>query len=129
MPARFFAISARNVRFRLVEAEGWGEAWQRSVGDLQIPESQTAMGEAAARRAPVQVADLAQRPSSPLRDQSLAAGLRSALIVPLVGAERVFGALLLQRREVGEFPLETVRLMQTLASQSVLAIQNARLFT
>jgi signal transduction histidine kinase len=34
----------------------------------------------------------------------------------------------LQRRAVGEFPAETVRLMQTLASQSVLAIQNARLF-
>ena len=34
----------------------------------------------------------------------------------------------LQRRAVGEFPAETVRLMQTLASQSVLAIQNARMF-
>jgi cell cycle sensor histidine kinase DivJ len=32
------------------------------------------------------------------------------------------------RQEAGEFPAETVRLMQTLASQSVLAIQNARLF-
>lgn len=38
------------------------------------------------------------------------------------------GALVLQRRTIGEFPPETVRLMQTLASQSVLAIQNARLF-
>jgi len=63
-----------------------------------------------------------------LRDASLAAGLRSALLVPLVGPARVFGALVLQRREAGEFPAETVRLMQTLASQSVLAIQNARLF-
>ena len=35
---------------------------------------------------------------------------------------------MLQRRAAGEFPAETVRLMQTLASQSVLAIQNARLF-
>src|SRR5438552_18805973 len=32
------------------------------------------------------------------------------------------------RQEMGEFPPETVRLMQTLASQSVLAIQNARMF-
>jgi len=48
--------------------------------------------------------------------------------VPLVGAERILGALLLMRQEMGEFPPETVRLMQTLASQSVLAIQNARLF-
>jgi signal transduction histidine kinase len=50
------------------------------------------------------------------------------LIVPLVGPERILGALILQRRATGEFPAETVQLMQTLASQSVLAIQNARLF-
>ena len=59
---------------------------------------------------------------------TLAAGFHSALIVPLVGAERILGAIILMRQEAGEFPPETVRLMQTLASQSVLAIQNARLF-
>jgi signal transduction histidine kinase len=86
------------------------------------------MGEAAARRTPIQLAELAERPSAPLRDASLAAGFHSALIVPLVGAERILGAIILMRQEPGEFPAETMRLMQTLASQSVLAIQNARLF-
>ncbi len=38
------------------------------------------------------------------------------------------GVTILERRAVGEFPEATVRLMQTLASHSVLAIQNARLF-
>jgi len=114
--------------FRLVEAIGWDEPLLRSVRDLRVAEAETAMGEAAARRMPIQIADLAKRPSAPLRDASLAAGFRSALIVPLVGPERVLGAIILMRREAGEFPSETVRLMQTLASQSVLAIQNARLF-
>ena len=114
--------------FRLVEAVGWDEALQDSVGDLRVAEAETAMGEAAARRTPVQIVDLAARPSAPLRDASLAAGFHSALIVPLVGAERTLGAIVLMRREAGEFPPETVRLLQTLASQSVLAIQNARLF-
>ena len=114
--------------FRLVEAVGWDEALQNSVGDLRVAEAETAMGEAAARRTPVQIVDLAARPSAPLRDASLAAGFHSALIVPLVGAERTLGAIVLMRREAGEFPPETVRLLQTLASQSVLAIQNARLF-
>jgi signal transduction histidine kinase len=50
------------------------------------------------------------------------------LIVPLVGADRIMGVTILQRRAAGEFPEATIRLMQTLASQSVLAIQNARLF-
>ena len=114
--------------FRLVEAVGWDEGLLGSVGDLSIAETETLMSEAAARRTPIQLTDLAELPSTRLRDASLAAGLRSVLIVPLVGAERIFGALVLQRREAGEFPAETVRLMQTLASQSVLAIQNARLF-
>ena len=86
------------------------------------------MGEAIARRAPVQIPDLRERAPNPLRDLALAAGFRSVLIVPLVGADRIMGATILQRRATGEFPPETVRLMQTLASQSVLAIQNARLF-
>jgi signal transduction histidine kinase len=59
---------------------------------------------------------------------TLAAGYRAVLIVPLVGPDRIFGTIVLQRRAAGEFPEAAVRLMQTIASQSVLAIQNARLF-
>jgi signal transduction histidine kinase len=123
-----YSYSRANRSFRLAEAVGWDEAQAHSVRDLQIAESQTALGEAVARRMPVQLADLAQRASYPLRDAALAAGFHSVLIVPLVGADRIFGAITLMRHETGEFPAETVRLMQTLASQSVLAIQNARLF-
>ena len=114
--------------FRLVEAAGLEERFAGAMRDVNVAEAETAMSEAAARRAPIQLTDLAQRPTTPLVEASLAAGLRSALIVPLVGPERILGALVLQRRAAGEFPAETVRLMQTLASQSVLAIQNARLF-
>ncbi len=62
-----------------------------------------------------------------MRDASLASGLHAVLVVPLVGHDRILGTLALQQRAPGEFPPETVRLMQTLASQSVSAIQNARL--
>jgi GAF domain-containing protein len=123
-----FRYSRDERAFRLVEAVGWDEALLRSVRDLRLAESETAMGEAVARRTPVQLANTEQRASNPLRDLTLAAGYHSALIVPLLGAERIFGAIMLLRQEAGEFPAETVRLMQTLASQSVLAIQNARLF-
>jgi signal transduction histidine kinase/putative methionine-R-sulfoxide reductase with GAF domain len=123
-----FRYSRAERAFRLVESVGWDEALTRSVGDLRLAETETAMGEAVARRMPVQLADTAQRAGNPLRDVTLAASFHSALIVPLVGAERILGAIILMRHEAGEFPPETVRLMQTLASQSVLAIQNARLF-
>jgi signal transduction histidine kinase/putative methionine-R-sulfoxide reductase with GAF domain len=123
-----FRYSRAERAFRLVEAVGWDEALAHSVRELHVAETESAMGEAVARRMPIQLPDLAQRASYPLRDITLAAGFHSALIVPLVGAERVLGAIILMRQEAGEFPTETVRLMQTLASQSVLAIQNARLF-
>jgi GAF domain-containing protein/anti-sigma regulatory factor (Ser/Thr protein kinase) len=123
-----FRYSRAERAFRLVEAVGWDEALARSVRELRVAETESAMGEAVARREPIQLADLADRASYPLRDITLAAGFHSALIVPLVGAERIFGAIILMRQEAGEFPPESVRLMQTLASQSVLAIQNARLF-
>src|SRR5256714_1218777 len=114
--------------FRLVEAVGWDESVVRSVRDLPVAEVESGMGEAAAHRAPIQLADLAQRASYPLRDVTLAGGFRSALIVPLVGPERILGAIVLMRRAPGKFSHETVQLLQTLASQSVLAIQNARMF-
>jgi len=107
---------------------GFDDDFARRVRDLRVAEAETIMSEAATRRTPVQLADLGARPSTPLIEASLAAGLHSALIVPLVGPERILGAMVLQRRAVGEFPPETMRLMQTLASQSVLAIQNARLY-
>jgi signal transduction histidine kinase len=123
-----FRYSRAERAFRLVEAVGLDDAFAGSVRGQRIAEAETAMREATARREPIQLSELAVWPSAPLRDAALAAGFHSALIVPLVGAERVFGAISLMRHEAGEFPPETVRLMQTLASQSVLAIQNARLY-
>jgi signal transduction histidine kinase/CheY-like chemotaxis protein/HPt (histidine-containing phosphotransfer) domain-containing protein len=123
-----FRYDAGELSFYLVEAVGWSEALVRTVGKLQIRETETGMGQAAAARSPLQLADLAERPSFPLRDATLAAGFRGVLIVPVVGAGQVLGAIVLQRRQAGEFAAETVRLMQTLASQSVLAIQNAAMF-
>jgi signal transduction histidine kinase len=57
------------------------------------------------------------------------AGYRARLIVPLVSADKVVGALVIRRKQPGEFPKSTVELLQTFAAQSVLAIQNARLFS
>ena len=56
------------------------------------------------------------------------AGFRALLAVPMVRADQVVGALVVRRRGAGEFPGTVVRLLETFAAQSVLAIQNARLF-
>ena len=56
------------------------------------------------------------------------AGFRSFLAVPLLRADQIVGALVVRRKTPGEFSSSTVDLLKTFAAQSVLAIQNARLF-
>jgi len=55
-------------------------------------------------------------------------GYRSLLAVPLLFERRIVGVLAVWGREPVSFAQEIVDLLQTLATQSVLAIQNARLF-
>jgi len=63
-----------------------------------------------------------------VREIAMRAGFRARLVVPLVGTNHVVGALVIRRKQPGKFPTSTVELLQTFAAQSVLAIQNARLF-
>src|SRR5262249_28556146 len=80
------------------------------------------------RREPVQVADLSDEPPSPAQEMMLRAGYRARLIIPLLIAGEVLGALVVRRRAPGEFSKSTIDLLQTFAAQSTVAIQNARLF-
>jgi signal transduction histidine kinase len=80
------------------------------------------------RSVPIQVADLSREPSSPVNEVILRAGYRARLVAPLVQGENVVGLLVVRRRAPGAFPQNTVDLIKTFAAQSVLAIQNARLF-
>jgi signal transduction histidine kinase len=77
---------------------------------------------------PQEIADMREEPPSPLREIAMRAGYRARLIVPLVSADKVVGALVIRRKQPGNFPKGTIHLLQTFAAQSVLAIQNARLF-
>jgi signal transduction histidine kinase len=92
---------------------------------------QGATGQAATIQAPVQVANiLEERESTATRVRPVLArlGYRSVLAVPLLREERILGALTVWRKKTGSFSLEVVNLLQTFATQSALAIQNARLF-
>ena len=115
-------------RFELGETVGLNEETVASFRKLDIATGQTGMGEAIAKREPLPIPDVVQRPSNALRDAALEAGLHAALIVPLLGSEGALGALVLQRRRTGEFPPTVISLMQSLADQSAIALENARLF-
>ena len=58
----------------------------------------------------------------------LDAGYHSILVIPLLRPNKIVGALVVRRRKPGEFDKQVVDLMETFAAQSVLAIQNAKLF-
>jgi signal transduction histidine kinase len=49
-------------------------------------------------------------------------------VVPLLRPGEIVGTLVVRRKRPGEFPKSTIDLLETFADQSVLAIQNARLF-
>jgi signal transduction histidine kinase len=88
-------------------------------------------GRAAAQRRPVQVADVLDESTydvARVRAVFGRHGYRSLLGVPLLFENQIVGVLAIWKREAGAFPPDIVDLLQTLASQSVLAIQNARLF-
>ena len=86
------------------------------------------IGDALRKREPVQMPDLREVSSIPIYKLEIDAGYRAVLAVPLMGPDRVFGALVIRRRESGLFPQSTIDLLQTFAAQSVIAMQNARLF-
>jgi len=91
-----------------------------------------ATGRAAANRAPVQVPDIRdERELTGTRVRPMLArlGYRSLLSVPLLREQQIMGGLTVWRRQTGNFEPEVVNLLQTFATQSALAIQNARLFS
>jgi signal transduction histidine kinase len=81
-------------------------------------------------RAPFQVPDISAEGAYQvhIRDILVRAGYRALLAVPLIREERVIGAFLVGRKQPGAFSHDTVELLSTFASQSALAIENARLF-
>ena len=123
-----FYYRAEVDRFELGEATGLDEEIVARFRKLDISAREGGLGEAIAKRQPLQIPDLSQRPREPLRDVVLEAGFRASLIVPLLGAEGPVGALVLRRRQPGEFSAAVVSLMQAFADQSAIALENARLF-
>jgi GAF domain-containing protein len=113
--------------FRLRATFGFSEELIAAVEDQYLGASD-AIRQATQDKQPQETSDIGDEPPSPLREIAMQAGYRARLIVPLVSADRVVGALVIRRKQPGSFPKSTIQLLQTFAAQSVLAIQNARLF-
>ena len=107
---------------------GLSEELVAAIRDQPAAAASDALRQAVRDRQPQEIADIGDEPLSSVREISMRAGFRARLVVPLVSADRVVGALAIRRKQPGRFPKDTIQLLQTFAAQSVLAIQNARLF-
>src|SRR5262249_19188278 len=117
----FYLRASHRMEEELVEA----------IRAAPIRQGEGATGRATTTRAPVQVINLLEEQelgATRLRPIAARLGYRSVLAVPLLREERILGALTVWRKEAGSFSAEVVNLLQTFATQSALAIQNARLF-
>src|SRR5262249_31965930 len=106
------------------------DAYVEQVRDARLRKDEGAVGRVAQTREPVQIADISDATAyeSRVRNILLRTGLRALLAVPLIAEDRLVGALIVMRKRTGTFAGEEVALLQTFATQSALAIQNARLF-
>jgi signal transduction histidine kinase len=95
-----------------------------------IQTGEGALGRVATTREPVEIRDIAIEPGYPtsLRETLLQSGYRSVLATPLLREDHLLGALAVNRISPGEFVPEVITLLKTFATQSALAIQNARLY-
>src|SRR5213593_3047446 len=94
------------------------------VRTLRVPFGEGIVGAAAQERKPVVVEDVRTDP----RYIEAVKAARSELAVPLISKNRVVGVLDIESPEVGYFQDEQVRLLNLLASQLAIAIENARLY-
>jgi signal transduction histidine kinase len=114
--------------FQVHASYGMDGALIEAIKDRHIRLGETMISQAALQRRPMQLADAKQDTSSLVLDVIQRAGFRAVLTVPLLSADRIVGALVVRRKEPGEFPKSTVDLLETFGAHSVSAIQNARLF-
>ncbi|SFK78298.1 sensor histidine kinase [Methylocapsa palsarum] len=123
-----YAFDREGRAFHLAGAHGLQPAFVAALREVKLTRLDGLLGEVARHGRAVQIPEIAEAEGFPLKAATLAAGFRSALVVPLVGPDGVLGALLVESREPGRFAASKIGLMQTFAHQSVLAMHNARLF-
>jgi GAF domain-containing protein/CheY-like chemotaxis protein len=116
--------------FHLRATRNLPEEFLEIVRPMPLQKGEGVTGRLAVTRQPVQIPDIAVPGAyeSRVHGLLLRLGHRALLAVPLLREDRVIGGLVVNRKTPGAFSPEVVELLRTFATQSALAIQNARLF-
>jgi len=117
-------------QFELRATHNDDTAFVEALRAVPLRKGEGLMGRAAEMREPIQIPDITQPGAyeSSVRDTLIRFGYRALLSVPLLCEDQIIGSLSFNRKAPGEFPPEVVDVLKTFATQSALAIQNARLF-
>jgi signal transduction histidine kinase len=111
-----------------VHSAGSGPDLLERLRATAINRDSTLVGRTALEHRPLEVPDLAAVQRDPHLEILFEDGWRSVLAVPMLRGDRIVGVLVIRRRGTGSFPPDVITLLETFASQSALAIVNARLF-
>ena len=109
---------------------GTGGSLAAARGATRVRKSEGVVGRTAVALEPVAESDITEPGAyiGPNRENLIESGVRAILAVPMVREGQLIGCLGVTRNQPGEFPAQTIELLRTFATQSALAIQNARLF-
>jgi GAF domain-containing protein len=125
-----FEYDEATEQFELRATHNYDAEFVEALRWVPLRKGEGLMGRAAETREPVQIPDITQPGAyqSSVRDTLIRFGYRALLSVPLLREDQIIGSLSFNRKAPGEFPPEVVDVLKTFATQSALAIQNARLF-
>jgi signal transduction histidine kinase len=117
-------------QFHLRATYNLDAAFVEAIRAVPLQRGEGLMGRATELRELAQIPDITQPEAyqSRVRDALIQFGYRALLSVPLLREDQIIGSLSLSRKAPGQFPAEVVGVLKTFATQSALAIQNARLF-
>jgi signal transduction histidine kinase/ActR/RegA family two-component response regulator len=94
----------------------------------RIHVDETLVGRAALSRKAIQLPNLEDVDLDPHLQVLYDGGWRSLVAIPLMRQDRVVGALVVRRKKTGGFSDETCEMLSAFASQSAVALTNARLY-
>jgi GAF domain-containing protein len=104
------------------DPEYWTKMRQRTI----VPDRETIAGRVALEGRVVHVADIRADPDFAV-PETVAAGMRTILGVPLLREGAVIGTISLGRNRVQPFTERQIELVRTFSDQAVIAMENARL--
>jgi signal transduction histidine kinase/HAMP domain-containing protein len=116
-----FEFNAARSRYDVVASHNLATPFLEAVAAVSVEPSAAVIAE------PFQIPDVEKSEGYRFRDVVLREGYRAVLVVPMGGETATRGAVIF-RREPGRFDSQVVEFVTTLANQSKVAIDNARLF-